>query len=67
LDPIRERRARFARRPGLVKEIVAAGNQRMREESEATMALVREAMGLPSLESLPISGGGTPPPGLVYC
>ena len=67
LDPIRERRARFARRPGLVKEILAAGNQRMREESEETMALVREAMGLPSLESLPISGGGTPPPGLVYC
>jgi len=67
LDPIRERRARFAARPDLVREILAAGNARMREESEETMALVREAMGLPSLESLPTSGGGAPPPGLVYC
>jgi len=67
LDPIRERRARFAARSGLVQEILAAGNKHMREESEETMALVREAMGLPGLESLPGNGGGAPPPGLVYC
>jgi len=67
LDPIRERRARLAARPGLIKEILSAGNERMQEESEETLALVREAMGLPSLESLPGNGGGAPPPGLIYC
>jgi tryptophanyl-tRNA synthetase len=67
LDPIRERRARYASRPGLVREILASGNERMREESEETMALVHEAMGLPSLDSLPGAGGGALPPGLVYC
>jgi tryptophanyl-tRNA synthetase len=67
LNPIRERRVRYAARPGLIEEIVAAGNQRMQEESEETMALVREAMGLSSLDPLPRTGGGTLPPGLVYC
>jgi len=67
LNPIRERRVRYAARPSLIEEIVAAGNQRMQEESEETMALVREAMGLSSLDPLPRTGGGTLPPGLVYC
>jgi len=67
LDPIRERRARYATQPGLVKGILASGNERMREESEETMALVREAMGLPCLDALPGPGGGTLPPGLIFC
>jgi len=67
LDPIRERRARYAERPGLVKGILTSGNKRMRQESEETMALVWRAMGLASLDVLPASGGSTLPPGLVYC
>lgn len=46
LEPIRERRARYASRPGLVEEILDAGIRRMRVEAAETMALVREAMGL---------------------
>jgi len=56
LDPIRERRARYEARPGLVEEILYRGNQRMRRESDETMRLVREAMGMTKL---------TVPPGLV--
>jgi tryptophanyl-tRNA synthetase len=67
LDPIRERRARYAAQPDLIRDILISGNKRMREESEETMALVREAMGLPSLDPLPVRGGGTLPPGLVFC
>ncbi len=66
LDPIRERRARYAAQHGLVREILTAGNRRMREESKQTLALVHEAMDFPSLDSLPDSGGGAPPPGLIY-
>ncbi len=47
LDPIRERRAYYASRPGLVEEILIEGTRRMRKEGEETMALVYEAMGLP--------------------
>jgi len=46
LEPIRERRARYASEPGLVEEILDAGIHRMRREAQETMALVREAMGL---------------------
>mgnify|MGYP006289143493 CR=1 FL=1 len=67
LAPIRERRARYASRSGLVQEILASGNERMREESKETMALVREAMGMFGLDSLPRPGGRSVPPGLVYC
>jgi tryptophanyl-tRNA synthetase len=67
LHPIRERRAHYAARPGLIRDILTSGNERMREESEETMALVREAMGLPSLDSLPGSRGSERPPGLIYC
>jgi tryptophanyl-tRNA synthetase len=67
LDPIRERRDRYAAQPGLVEEIVSSGNRRMRKESEKTMALVHEAMGLPDFDALPRSGGGLLSPGLIYC
>ncbi len=46
LNPIRERRAQYESQPGLVDDILAAGTDRMRAEAQATMALVREAMGL---------------------
>ena len=46
LAPIRERRAYYESKPGLVEDILAAGTEKTRAEAEATMALVREAMGL---------------------
>lgn len=46
LEPIRERRAEFAARPGLVDEILEAGNARMRAIAVETIEQVREAMGL---------------------
>jgi tryptophanyl-tRNA synthetase len=67
LDPIRERRARYAAQAGLVREILTRGNARMRQESEETMALVREAMGLAGSNGSLGSGGGTLPPGLITC
>jgi tryptophanyl-tRNA synthetase len=51
LDPIRERRAHYAAQPGLITDILVSGNARMREESTKTMALVRQAMRLPSFDS----------------
>jgi len=46
LDPIRERRAGYAAQSGLVEDILADGNRRMRAEAQQTMQLVREAVGL---------------------
>ena len=46
LDPIRERRAYYARRPDLVEDILLEGTRRMREEARATMTLVWDAMGM---------------------
>jgi tryptophanyl-tRNA synthetase len=46
LDPIRERRARYEARPGLVDEIIEAGSSRARREAQETLRLAREAMGL---------------------
>lgn len=46
LEPIRERRAAFEKKSGLVNEIIAAGNERMRAEARATMEIVRDAMGM---------------------
>lgn len=67
LAPIRTRRARYAARPGLVKDILVAGNERMREESAETMALVQEAMGFTAHDSLHEAQVAAQPPGLVYC
>ncbi|HLI28522.1 MAG TPA: tryptophan--tRNA ligase [Chloroflexota bacterium] len=57
LDPIRQRRAEFAARPGLVEEIIQAGSARARREAAETLRLAREAMGLnyfrtPALEAV---------------
>jgi tryptophanyl-tRNA synthetase len=46
LDPIRERRAQFAKQKGLVEEIIHQGSARAREECRKTLAEAREAMGL---------------------
>ena len=46
LDPIRERRATFAAKPGLVDEIIREGSARARKECQRTLAEAREAMGL---------------------
>ncbi|MFW6330693.1 MAG: tryptophan--tRNA ligase [Gemmatimonadota bacterium] len=45
LDPVRERRAEFAARKGLVEEILAEGNRAMAAVAGETMARVRDAMG----------------------
>lgn len=50
LDPIRERRARFAANMGRVRDAVADGTARARESARATMALVREALDLGYLD-----------------
>lgn len=46
LDPIRERRARYAEDPDRVEQILVAGTERMRSEADETMTLVRQGMGL---------------------
>ncbi|HUE77085.1 MAG TPA: tryptophan--tRNA ligase [Longimicrobiales bacterium] len=46
IEPIRERRARFAARKGLVGEILHAGNETLRAVAGDTMQHVHEAMGL---------------------
>ncbi len=68
LDPIHERRAYYAARPGLIEEILCSGNRCMRRESEETMRLVREAMGMLRWEMQPRPAEyNLCPPGLVYC
>jgi tryptophanyl-tRNA synthetase len=44
-EPIRDKRAEFAARIGLVEEILASGTCIMRNESVVTMELVHQAMG----------------------
>lgn len=46
LDPLRARRKKYACQPDLVLDILNEGSHRMQIESEETLALVREAMGL---------------------
>ncbi len=46
LAPIRERRAYFEARPGMVTEILAAGNARANVRANQTMDEVRRAMGI---------------------
>ncbi|HWP29033.1 MAG TPA: tryptophan--tRNA ligase [Chloroflexota bacterium] len=46
LEPFRQRRAEYERRPGIVDEILRAGSERARREAQETLRLVREAMGL---------------------
>jgi tryptophanyl-tRNA synthetase len=46
LDPLRERRARYAAEPRQVEEILQEGTRHMRREAQETMSLVHQAMGL---------------------
>jgi tryptophanyl-tRNA synthetase len=46
IAPIRERRAVYAVRPGIVDDILHAGNDTMRAIAQETMSRVREAMGI---------------------
>jgi tryptophanyl-tRNA synthetase len=46
LDPLRQRRAEYAARPERLEQILQEGTRRMRGEAQATMGLVRQAMGL---------------------
>ncbi|WBB78765.1 tryptophan--tRNA ligase [Micromonospora sp. WMMD882] len=46
LDPIRERRARFAAERGLVDRLIVEGTERTRDEVRQTVTEVRRAMGL---------------------
>jgi tryptophanyl-tRNA synthetase len=71
LDPIRERRARYAAQPGLIEDILANGTRRMRQESDETMRLAREAMGMMGMMGIAARPDrtvhGTFPPGLICC
>ncbi|MFO7166779.1 MAG: tryptophan--tRNA ligase [Chloroflexota bacterium] len=46
LEPIRERRAAYERRPHIVEEILAEGSRRAQEEAQQTLDMMQEAMGL---------------------
>jgi len=70
LDPMRERRAQYEGRPGLVEDILMDGVRRARGGAQETMELVYEATGLygPQLlksYSLPLIGMGMP--ALPFC
>jgi len=68
LDPIRERRACYETQPELIEDILASGIRRMRRESDETVRLVREAMGMAGLEMrLNPTAYNAVPAGLVYC
>jgi tryptophanyl-tRNA synthetase len=57
LAPIRERRARYAADPDLVRDIIETGNQRAHAVAEATMDQVRSAMNLePRWPGAPVPG-----------
>jgi len=46
LDPIRERRAQFAKERGLVEEILYRGTLKVRQIGEQTLEEMKKAMGL---------------------
>ena len=46
LNPIRERRVPYEQRPELVREALIEGSRRARKVAAATMAEVREKMGI---------------------
>jgi tryptophanyl-tRNA synthetase len=58
LAPIRERREELASKKGLVDDVLAAGNARMRQEAAETMARVRGAMGLDYYRQVGATGSG---------
>lgn len=53
IAPMRERRQKYEADPGLVWDIIEAGNAKAAKAAEATMATVRSAMGMSKDRSLP--------------
>jgi tryptophanyl-tRNA synthetase len=51
LEPIRERRATYARQPGLVDDILLEGTHKARQVARRTLEEAREAMGLTYFKS----------------
>lgn len=47
LDPIRERRAAYEARPGLVEDVLIEGTRKMQAEARLTLEHVYDAMGMP--------------------
>jgi tryptophanyl-tRNA synthetase len=58
LDPLRERRAEYVARPGLIEDILLAGSERARREADETLRVVREAMGLNYFRAAMTAAGG---------
>jgi tryptophanyl-tRNA synthetase len=46
LDPIRERRAAYAQKPGMVEEVLMEGTRAMQAQARLTMEMVYDAMGM---------------------
>jgi tryptophanyl-tRNA synthetase len=46
LEPIREKRAQFAKEPNLIKEILEQGRIKTQKRAAETLALVKQAMGI---------------------
>jgi len=55
LDPLRVRREKYARHPDLIPDILYEGSRRMQIESEETLGLVREAMGMQQYQKTIVS------------
>jgi len=55
LDPLRTRREKYARQPEIVLEILSEGSRRMQIESEETLQLVRDTMGLQQYQKTIVS------------
>ncbi len=53
LAPMQERRKKYEANPGLLWDIIEAGNAKAAKEAEATMAAVRETMGMSKGRNLP--------------
>ena len=46
LDPMRERRAKYEQRPGIVREVLAAGADHARRRGQETNDMAHDAMGM---------------------
>jgi tryptophanyl-tRNA synthetase len=52
LEPFRERRAYYEKRPKLIKEILISGTKRVQREVKETMELVEDVMGFKEIKKL---------------
>lgn len=46
MDPLRKRRQKFIKQPGIIEKIIQSGNQRAQTEVRKTLRLVKETLGL---------------------